>query len=50
MSALIIIDIQNDFINGSLQVQGGGTIIQKINKLKKNKKFKLVILSQDSIQ
>ena len=48
MSALIIIDIQNDFINGSLQVQGGESIIPKINELKKDKRFKLVILSQDS--
>ena len=48
MSALIIIDIQNDFINGSLQVQDGESIIPKINQLKKDKRFKLVILSQDS--
>ena len=48
MSALIIIDIQNDFINGSLKVKDGELIIPKINQLKKDKRFKLVILSQDS--
>ena len=48
MSALIIIDIQNDFITGSLKVNGTSTIIQNINNLKKNKQFDLIVFSQDS--
>ena len=48
MSALLIIDVQNDFITGSLKVRGAEEIIQGINKLKKDKLFNLVVLSQDS--
>ena len=46
MKALIIVDIQNDFINGSLKVDNSEEIIEKINKIKKN--YDLVILTQDS--
>ena len=50
MSALIIIDVQNDFINGNLKfIYRFQTIIEKINELKKDKRFKLVILSQELI-
>lgn len=48
MAALLIIDVQNDFISGSLKVRGAEEIIQDINTLKKDKQFNLVVLSQDS--
>jgi len=45
-SALIIIDIQNDFCTGgALAVQDGETIIESINEAQKN--FDTVILTQD---
>ena len=46
MKALIIIDLQNDFIpGGSLAVPGGDEIVPIINKLQH--KFDLVIATQD---
>jgi len=46
MRALVIIDIQNDFVpGGSLAVAGGDEIIPIINKLQN--KFDLVIATQD---
>ena len=48
MDALIIIDIQNDFITGSLSIDHSYSIISKINQIKKQ--FDIVILSQDSHQ
>ncbi len=46
MKALVIIDMQNDFIpGGSLSVAGGDEIVPIINKLQQ--KFKLVIATQD---
>ena len=45
-TALIIVDVQNDFCpGGSLAVPGGDEIVAKINELKK--KFKMVVLTQD---
>jgi nicotinamidase/pyrazinamidase len=44
--ALIIVDIQNDFLpNGALAVNGGDEIIPLINELQKQ--FELVVLTQD---
>jgi nicotinamidase/pyrazinamidase len=46
MNALIIIDVQNDFIpGGTLAVPGGDQIISMINDLQKN--FPLVVATQD---
>ena len=46
MKALIIVDIQNDFISGgSLAVPDGDKIISRINELQK--KFDLVVATQD---
>jgi len=46
-SALIIIDMQNDFINGSLTVTGGDTIIPTINSLAHLEGWDLVIYTMD---
>lgn len=46
MKALIVVDIQNDFLHGgALEVKGGDQIISIINKLME--KFDLVIATQD---
>jgi len=46
MKALIVVDLQNDFIpGGSLAVPGGHEIIPIINRLEE--KFSLVIATQD---
>lgn len=46
MKALIVVDIQNDFLQGgSLAVQGGNEIIPVINSIQE--KFDLVIATQD---
>lgn len=46
MKALIIVDVQNDFLpGGSLAVPGGDKIIDVINKIQNS--FELVVLTQD---
>lgn len=46
MKALIVVDIQNDFLHGgSLAVQGGNEIIPIINSIQE--KFDLVVATQD---
>ena len=46
MKALLLIDIQNDFIpNGALAVPGGDEIIDVVNKLQSH--FELVVATQD---
>lgn len=46
MKALIVVDIQNDFLQGgSLAVQGGNEIIPVINSIQE--KFDLVVATQD---
>ena len=46
MKALIIIDIQNDFLpGGSLEVKGGDAIIQVVNHLQEY--FNMVVATQD---
>ncbi len=46
MNTLIIVDVQNDFMpGGSLEVPGGDSIIQVINRLQN--KFDLVVATQD---
>ena len=47
-SALIIVDVQNDFCEGgSLGVPNANEIIPLINKLRENPKFDCVFLSRD---
>jgi nicotinamidase/pyrazinamidase len=46
MRALIIVDVQNDFVSGgSLEVPGGDQIIPLVNQISKN--FELVVATQD---
>ena len=46
MKALLLIDIQNDFIpGGSLAVEGGDEIIEVVNALQQN--FRLIVATQD---
>ena len=46
--ALLIVDVQNDFCEGgSLEVKGASEIIPKINKLRKEKNFDLIVYSKD---
>ena len=46
MKALVIIDIQNDFlINGSLEVPSGNEVIEPINEIVKN--YALVVATKD---
>lgn len=46
MNALIIVDIQNDFLpGGALAVQDGNAVIPLVNSLQK--KFELVVATQD---
>ena len=47
-AAFLIIDVQNDFIDGPMTVPGGADIIPQINKLRKGVKWTLVALSQDN--
>jgi nicotinamidase/pyrazinamidase len=47
-SALIIVDVQNDFCKGgSLEVQDANSIIPLINSLRELKVFDKVILTRD---
>jgi nicotinamidase-related amidase len=46
-TCLLIIDVQNDFVNGSMTVSGGFEIVSEINKLRAQP-FDVVAMSQDS--
>ena len=47
-TALIIIDVQNDFCEGgSVEVKGSSEMIKTINKIRNSKKFDFVFHSQD---
>lgn len=47
-SALIIVDVQNDFCEGgSLAVPNGNDVIPVINKLRRQKDWDLIVLTQD---
>jgi nicotinamidase-related amidase len=46
-SALIVVDVQNDFINGTLKVNNSYQIIPVINNLLQSVKFDLVIYTHD---
>ncbi len=46
MKALVIIDVQNDFLkNGSLEVSGGNDVIEPINEIIKS--YELVVATKD---
>jgi len=46
--ALIIVDVQNDFCEGgSLEVKNASEIIPRINDIRKNHQFDLIVLSAD---
>ena len=46
MKALVIVDVQNDFlINGSLEVPGGNSVIEPINQIIMN--YSLVVATKD---
>lgn len=48
MTALIIVDLQNDFLpTGTLPVPDGDLIIPIINKISKNKKFDTIVATKD---
>ena len=47
-SALIVVDVQNDFCEGgALEVKNGNDVIPIINKLVKSNKFDFIIATQD---
>lgn len=46
-SVLIVVDMQNDFISGSLPVDGGAEIIPIINELTKLKDWSFIAFTQD---
>lgn len=48
MNALIIVDIQNDFLpGGALAVNRGDEIISSVNRLQQSNKFDLIVATQD---
>lgn len=47
MSALVIVDVQNDFISGSLPVPNGSEVIPKINELIKSRRWDIIIATKD---
>eukprot|EP00172_Hildenbrandia_rubra_P000079 Plantae.Rhodophyta-Hildenbrandia_rubra.ctg10360.p1 GENE.Plantae.Rhodophyta-Hildenbrandia_rubra.ctg10360~~Plantae.Rhodophyta-Hildenbrandia_rubra.ctg10360.p1 ORF type:complete len:252 (-),score=39.74 Plantae.Rhodophyta-Hildenbrandia_rubra.ctg10360:173-928(-) len=48
VKALVIVDMQNDFLpGGSLQVIGGDSIIPAINKVRQNSNFPVTVLTKD---
>jgi len=46
--ALLVVDMQNDFVTGSLAVPGGATIVDNINSLIDVPGFKIRIATKDS--
>lgn len=48
MKALIIVDLQNDFMpGGALAVKGGNEVVPVANRLSSSCKFDLIVLTQD---
>ena len=47
VAALLIIDVQNDFCIGSMEIGDALKIIPTINNLRKNKKFKHIVRTRD---
>lgn len=45
--ALMIVDVQNDFVTGSLAVPGAASVIQRINDLTRSGKYDLVVACKD---
>jgi nicotinamidase-related amidase len=49
MSALLLIDLQNDFLpTGSLPVCKGDEVVERCNAIRKSRNFTLTALSQDN--
>eukprot|EP00051_Salpingoeca_urceolata_P005053 m.69963 g.69963 ORF g.69963 m.69963 type:complete len:1130 (-) comp14027_c0_seq1:297-3686(-) len=51
-TALIIVDVQNDFVDGPVHVRGANVVVQKVNKIRKlveeaKSPFDLVVVTQD---
>ena len=46
-SALIVVDLQNDFITGSLSVSGGIDVVRETNKLRNSFKFDVIAHTRD---
>jgi len=42
-TALLIIDVQNDFISGSLAIKDGALVVPIINKLREDHIFEIVV-------
>ena len=48
-TALVIVDVQNDFCeNGSLAVAGGAAIAERISEYARNKSYDLIVATRDS--
>ena len=47
MKTLLLVDLQNDFVTGSLAVDGGGEVIDVANKLMSDGGYDLVVATQD---
>lgn len=47
ISALIIVDIQNDFCHGSMAIDDAASIIPKINSIRRSGKFKHIFRTRD---
>jgi len=45
--ALIVVDVQNDFITGSLKVPGGQEVIRPINNIISSGDYETIIFTQD---
>lgn len=45
--ALIVVDVQNDFISGSLPVPGGEQVASKVRKLMTDHRYDVVVTTQD---
>ena len=48
MKALIVVDMQNDFLTGSLANPDAVAIIPKIKELIKSKKYDTIVFTQDT--
>ena len=46
-SALLLVDLQNDFITGSLKVSNAIELIPRINDIRNSNNFKAVFLTSD---
>ena len=47
MKTLLLVDLQNDFVTGSLAVSGGGEVIDVANTLMRDGGYDLIVATQD---